>query len=186
MDHDNPGNYQGGFPMSRISLDHLFEIAHGLGAQIGYQDLHAIHPQLDAYTRLPLVMLDKSLTSNNRHHKCILAEEIGHLLFPPRAGHVSYHIGQSWDSLKCQDRYNVSVLVAQDERKALAWATDLLIPDDTFWEFAEKGPHLLYEWLEEFDVAMWFFEIKVGIILVRQPIRGRLKWIQTINRRQSS
>lgn len=168
--------------MSVITIDHLYTIADQLGGIVVYRDLHARHPQLDAYTRPPVIVIDKSLLRQPRHHRCVLAEEVGHLLYPPRPGHVSYHIAQSWDNLDSPSRENLSVLVAQDERKALQWATRMLIPDPVFWEYVDTGPHEIWEWLEEFEVEKWFFEVKVGLVRAQQPIRLRLRWREILKR----
>ena len=76
------------------SIDNLFDLADELGIDYAYDDLHnKQHPNLDGYADASkrLIVMDKSLLEKPRHHKCVLAEEIGHILFPPRPGHVAYH-----------------------------------------------------------------------------------------------
>ncbi|RJX18548.1 MAG: hypothetical protein C4570_06625 [Ammonifex sp.] len=168
--------------MGTITIDHLLLIASFLGARVTYSDLHAIHPKLEAYTRFPAIHLDKSLECRPRQHRCVLAEEIGHVCYPPRPGHVAYHVAGSWNSLDYEARDGLAVIVAQDERKALKWATGLLIPNSAFWRFAGKGPQSMEDWLEEFDVERWFLEAKIGLIRVSQPPRQRLQWRNLIKR----
>jgi hypothetical protein len=165
-----------------ITNDHLVLIASLLGARVTYSNLHAVHTRLEAYTRFPVIHLDRSLECRPRQHRCVLAEEVGHICYPPRPGHVAYHVADSWDKLDHAARDNLAVIVAQDERKALQWATGLLIPDSAFWRFAEKGPHRLEDWLEEFDVERWFLEAKIGLLRVSQPPKKRLKWREIIQR----
>jgi hypothetical protein len=168
--------------MTVISLEHLLQLAYDLCISISYRDLNGQHPQLLGYTRGRYITLDVSLRDKPRQHKCVLAEEIGHALYPPGANHISYHIAGGWAELNFLSRGNIEYSVGQDERHALKWATGLLIPDQAFWEYADDGRCFVWEWCEYFDVEQWFFEMKVGFIRAGQDPRRRMKWREIVRR----
>ena len=163
--------------MNQVLL--LQEIAYAHGIEIAYKNLHAKHPQLDGYAwpYQGLIVLDESLQGKLRQEKCVLAEEIGHCLYPPAAGHISYHYA-GYRHLSQWERDNLAVLVTKDERLALHWGTSFLIPDKAFWEYAQKGPHEWWEWLEHFDVEDWFMRAKFGFMRTKHPF----KWREMIKR----
>lgn len=164
------------------SIEVLFFVLGEMGARVEYKNLHARHPQLEGYTRPPVITLDSTLPDRPREHRAILAHEMGHLVYPPLPGHHRYHIASEWEALDYAGRDSIEHVVAKDERLAMKYATDLLIPDKLFWQFAATGPHEYWEWLEEFDVPKWFFEFKVGFIRAGQPARDRLKWRDVVVR----
>ena len=141
-----------------MSFESLLELARQLKITIEYQDLHhEQHSALDGYadTEKKLIVLDLSLRDNPRHHKCVLAEEIGHILFPPRPGHIAYHM-KGYHKLDHQCRSNIKAIVSQDERKALRWATSFLIPDAILQAAAKNNIDSIEDLAEWFDVEKWF------------------------------
>jgi len=135
-----------------------------------------------AYADERMVYLDKSLLKSQRKHKCILAEEIGHILHPPRPGHVAYHSTEYIQS-NSYGRSNLKIIVAQDERKALTWATGVLIPDVEIWRAIGEKRNTVYELADYFDVEEWFVRIKIGYIRRKaRDNRQRLKWRDIIRR----
>lgn len=129
-----------------------------------------------------LITLDHSLTNYRREHKCVLAEEIGHILHPPRPGHVAYHARGYYDTDHIE-RCNIRATVAQDERKALDWATGVLMPDVEFWRIVEKGENTLYQLADWFDVTDWFVRIKIGYVRRKARDHGKkFKWNDIIRR----
>jgi hypothetical protein len=143
-----------------------------MNIKIRYRNLSKIHPEFIAYAEPPYVYLDPKLDKLPRQKKCILLEEIGHCLYPPRAQHVAYH-GAKFRSLTQSSRDNLAVLVAKDEHLALQWGTSILIPDEAFWDFARIGPHELWEWIEHFDVEDWFMRTKIGFMRRKHPFKWR-------------
>ena len=164
------------------SVEQLLQLSCDLGISISYRDLCGQHPQLLGYTKKGSIFLDVSLKDKPRQHKCVLAEEIGHALYPPASSHVSYHIANGWAELDFLSRGNIEYSVGKDERQALKWATDLLIPDRAFWEYADEGLHSVWEWCDQFDVEQWFFEMKVGFVRAGQKPRDRMKWREIVRR----
>lgn len=152
----------------------LCQILYNFNIDIVYTDLHSKNPLLEAYT-LPQkqqIILDKSLPDRPRQHKCVLAEEVGHILYPSPFDSIQYHIAEYWN-LDFYQRGNVSYRHTKNERVGLLWATSFLIPDDEFWEFANKGTHEWWEWLERFDVEDWFMRRKVGFMRSKKHFKWR-------------
>lgn len=154
-----------------LDIEFLLGPAGTLRAKVTYQDLHARQPQLDAYTQGRGIVLDTFL--NRRQQRCVLAEELGHVLYPPGHGHVSYHLADSWGEMDYNEKWNLRWWVSKDEQAALRWATALLIPDCLFWEFAEAGPRPWWEWLECFDVEDWFMRWRMEFARQERPFKWR-------------
>lgn len=147
-------------------------IAESLGIRVFYKDLHSQKPLLDGYAipKQHLIIIDKTL-----HHtiqgNCVLAEEIGHCIYPPLSDHVIYHT--DYYSMNHWNRDNLAVKVAKEENQAIFFATNLLIPDSEFWKYFESGSHEIYEWCEHFHVAEWFMRRKIGFMRTKQRFRWR-------------
>jgi Zn-dependent peptidase ImmA (M78 family) len=164
-------------------LQDLYRVVDEQGIKLDYSSLRqfgggilgmfTVHPKVGLF-----ILLDESLLSSPREHRCVLAEEIGHALCPPRQGHIRFH----------RRRYNAAdndaIIVAQDERKALLWATSFLVPDVDFWRTATKcGLNTVPELAEHFCVTEWFVRAKIGF--VRRQARGqgvKLRWSDIIKR----
>lgn len=126
------------------------------------------------------IELDHSLLKNTRQHKCVLAEEIGHILHPPRPGHVRYHSMGFWQT---EGTSCIKAIVAQDERKALDWATGVLLPDVEFNRIMENGGYSLNEIAEMFEVERWMVDHKIGYYRRKERDRGRrVRWRELIRR----
>ncbi len=167
-----------------VTLDTLLLITDTLGIKVKFKDLNRNHIGLlgkaDANKRK--VVLDNSLKFCMREQKCILSEEIGHILYPPRPGHIAYHARGYYD-IDNIERSIIKVTVAQDERRALDWATNALIPDVEFWRAVEEGENILYQLADWFEVTEWFMRIKIGYIRRKALDNGtRLKWNDIIRR----
>lgn len=152
--------------------------ARELKIDVRYRNLQKKTPGLlgKANAAINTITLDTSLKLNPREHKCVLAEEIGHILFPPRPGHIAYHRKGYWykDST---ERCFIKGIVAQDERKALDWATGVLMPDVVFCRFIENGDKSLPEIADYFDVEEWFAKFKIAYVRRKAKLEGkRLSW----------
>lgn len=131
------------------------------------------------------ITIDWLLRNNYRQLKCVLAEEIGHILFPPRPAHIRYH-SKDFIHEDCIEMGNTTVIVDQDERKARKWAAKVLMPDDEFWQALREGTNTIYRLAEWFDVEEWFVLMKIGYVRVQARESGiKLKWRDIINREQS-
>ena len=162
-----------------ISLDTLKSLAVIYGISIVYEKLpKGLLGKANAETKT--ITLDVLLKDNPRQHKCVLAEEIGHIIIPPRPGHIRYH---SLDSWRCENFGLTKTIVAQDERKALDWATGVLIPNVEFDRIMAKGSYTLWEIEEVFEVERWLVEHKIGYYRRKQRDMGRrVKWRDLIRR----
>ncbi len=158
--------------MNKILL--LQETAYTHGIEIIYEDLrYTKHPLLKGYAwpGKGLIVLDKSLRSRPKQEKCVLAEEIGHCLYPPIANHIAYHYAE-YQHLNCWERDSLAVRVTKDELTALHWGTSFLIPDKNFWDYANKWPYDWLDWLDYFDVEDWFMKYKFWFMRTKHY----LKW----------
>lgn len=103
----------------------------------------------------PLIILDTQLKHSRRLHKCVLAEEIGHFYTSPRT-----------NLLVTYTSANLQIVESQDERKALQWGTDFLIPDAELIKALAEGYHSCFELAEYFDVTEWFMYRKLGFLKI--------------------
>lgn len=159
-----------------FSTDRLFYWARLLGITVMFADLPAgLLGQADADTKT--IILDRTLKSSARQFRCVLAEEIGHILHPPRPGHLRYHSKNYW---QMEDRSSIKHIVAQDERKALDWATGVLMPDVEFTRIMEAGNYSVSEIAELFEVEPWAALHKIGYY--RRKADRRVKWCDIIRR----
>jgi len=97
---------------------------------------------------------------------------------------LAYHVV----GYRYEDYYQRSYLksiVAQDERKALRWATNVLMPDLEFLHAVRKGNSTVYSLADYFDVEEWFVLAKIGFIRVQaRESGGKIKWRDIIKREQ--
>lgn len=135
-----------------------------------------------ANAEIKTITMNTSIEHISRLYKCVLAEEIGHILYPPRPGHVRYH-STGFVNLHFNQRGNTKIIVAQDERKALDWATSILIPDVEFDRIMEAGNYTIWEITERFDVERWLVDHKIGRYRRKEMDQGRkVKWRDIIKR----
>lgn len=164
-----------------ICYDDLIYIASSLGIEVVYRDIHSEKPLLDGYAvpHKKLIVLEKTL-KYTAHGLCVLAEELGHCVFPPLSNHITYHRSDyhNMNQWQCD---NLAVQVAKEENQAIFFATNLLIPDSQFWKFFETGPHDIWEWCEHFGVTEWFMRRKIGFMRVKK----RFQWKDAIARARS-
>lgn len=140
-------------------MEDLYRIITKRCIELEYDDLKSIGKGLlGLYVLDPaighLIVLDSHLLQQPRLHRCVLAEEIGHSFYPPRAGVIRFHCKHG----------NEAVIVAQDERKALRWATDFLMPDDEFCRAVSQGYVTMHELADYFYVEEWFVQAKIDFL----------------------
>lgn len=125
--------------------------------------------------RYPGIALDTSLRYQKREQKCVLAEEIGHVLTFPRTD-----IRSVYRSYRRHGECNETIIMAQDERRALAWAADFLIPDVELCQALSEGCRNCHELSEYFNVCEWIVHKKIGFLRVcfrRQGLKVKGKEI---------
>jgi Zn-dependent peptidase ImmA (M78 family) len=170
--------------MKKITLEILKNTAEILGIKIVYAKLPpGLLGKANAETKI--ISLNVSLRDNPVQEKCVLAHEIGHVLYPPRPGHIRYY-SRNFLDLNFYERSNIKAIVDQDERKALDWATRVLMPDGEFNRIAEEGNYSLKEIADFFDVEPWLVEHKVGYYRRKQRDAGKkIRWRDIIRRDQT-
>lgn len=165
--------------MAGVTVERLLILAYELGITVTYAILR---PGLDGMADAgnKRIVLSWSLRHRPRLLKSVLAEEIGHVLFPPRPGHVRYH-SRGYYSTKNSSM--VKHIVAQDERKALDWAASVLIPDVDFCNAIKEGVDTVPAMMEYFEVEDWLVWHKIGYIRRKARDSGhRVKWRGIIRR----
>lgn len=155
-------------PLSK--LEQLYDITCREGIYCEHTDLHAACPDLHGCyihdpTGGPVILLDKSLEYNTPLHACVLSEEVGHYFTAPRTDLTRvYHEHRE---------ANMMTKLAQDERKALRWATDFLIPDVELCRALTNGYRKSYELAEYFVVTEWFIKQKLELFRLQLLRMGR-------------
>ena len=167
--------------MGKVSTDLLFHWARGMGINIVFSTLRLGNLGV-ADAAKNIIVLDVSLRSNPRLLRCVLAHELGHILFPPRPGHIRYH---STNFIDANDGINsIKVIVGQDERMAQDWSTGILMPDAEFNRVIETGNYSINEIAEMFEVEPRFVLQKIGYYRRKEESAGRMvpKWRDLIRR----
>jgi Zn-dependent peptidase ImmA (M78 family) len=156
-----------------ICYDDLIYMASSLGIEVVYRDIHSKKPLLDGYAdpQKKLIVLEKSIEYTT-HGLCVLAEELGHCLYPPLSNHIMYH-RSDYHNMNQWNCDSLAVQVAKEENQAIMFATRLLIPNNEFWKYFSKGPREIWEWCEHFGVTEWFMRRKIGFMRAKQRFRWR-------------
>lgn len=100
-----------------------------------------------------IIILDKILHSFPRLHRCVLAEEIGH-----------YFTTIDTNLLIAYTSYANQIKLTRAERKAMQFATNLLIPNQELTDALDKGYRNYYELAEYFDVTEDFIRHKLDFL----------------------
>lgn len=146
----------------------LFDLIEQEGIYLEYASLFEkanVHGLYLSDSKTNVIILDGNLDKpeNIKLHKCVLAEEIGHHFTSPRTILYQLHGSCSLDRLKLKQ-------IAQDEYKALVWATNFIMPNVEFNRAVSEGCRSVYDLSEWFDVTPWFVYRKLGII--KRKYRG--------------
>lgn len=158
-------------------MQKILDIAHRERIYIAYRDLQStgdaqglyfIHPRAG-----PMILLDKSLLTRPKQHRCIAAHELGHHFYPPRNSAIAFHRSNHYSNISSQ----TAIIIQQDENKALHWATELLMPSAEVWSAIEDGCNTLPLLAERFGVEEWFVRFKIGYLRREERNRGwKLRW----------
>lgn len=167
----------------KITIDTVKSICGIYGIKIIYDSLPGgLMGRANARTKT--IILDASLRDNPKEEKCVLLEEVGHIIFPPRPGHIRYH---SRGFYKREDCSTIKHTVAQDERKARDWATSVLLGNVDIARIKEAGVYSLNELANHFDVTPWFMEHRIGYLRRKGYDNGqKIKWREIIKREHLS
>ncbi|NPV52168.1 MAG: hypothetical protein HPY71_01440 [Firmicutes bacterium] len=104
-----------------------------------------------------VILLDKDLKRDQALHNTVLGEECGHDATSPRGAVLTAY-------MSCGPR----VVTSQDERKAVEWAADFLIPDDELARAVYKlGLRTPWELAEYFEVMEWLVREKIELLSTR-------------------
>ncbi len=114
----------------------------------------------------PVILLDKRLLKHPRLYKCVLAEEIGHYFTAPVSNLLVVHTS-----------YNREIAMSADERRALKWATDFLIPDHKLLAAMHCGCLTVHELADHFQVTEWFMHRKLGFIYEQRNRLNQLNFL---------
>lgn len=93
---------------------------------------------------LPVIILDHRLEHNLPLHRSVLAEELGHHFTAP-----STSVAVAYTS------YSVALALSRDERRALRWACDYLLPVAEVAAAVERGIATPWDLAEHFLVTEW-------------------------------
>jgi hypothetical protein len=133
-----------------------------------------------ANSRTKTIILNNSLKDNPREEKCVLLEEIGHIIYPARPGHTRYH---SKDFLTRESCSLIRHTVAQDERLARDWATNVLLKNIDFDRIKEVGARSINELANYFDVEPWFMEQRIKYLRRKAHDNGqKVMWRDFMSR----
>jgi Zn-dependent peptidase ImmA (M78 family) len=155
-----------------INREHIFFDYDNLNQVGDVQGLYTIHPKIG-----PIILLDKSLHSNLKTHRCVAAHELGHHFHPPRSGIIVFH-SNNYSSQQ-------GITIHQDENKALRWSTELLMPSKEVWAAIKNGYDSVSALADYFNVTEWFARAKIGYIRREERKKGRkLKWRDIIRKEQ--
>lgn len=144
-----------------------------------YKELRPVGAVLGLYINTiqtgPIIVLDKLLLSRPQNHRCILAHEIGHYFHPPRSGVVVFHTHSLYG--------NEEIILSQDERKAMRYATNLLMPSEEVWKAISDGYNTIPLLADFFYVTEWFARAKINFMRVEEKEQGKkLKWRDIIRK----
>lgn len=109
---------------------------------------------------LPMIILDHRLETNRPLHRSVLAEELGHYWTAPRTS-----IAMPSTS------YTLEVELSREERRAIQWACDYLMPVDRFAEAIRAGLTSPADLAEHFEVTEWL--VRKRIEFLRNKLRRR-------------
>ncbi len=137
----------------------LYEIVEREGIILRYDDLATTPDEIlglyyySRRTLRPIIILDSRLRGRVAEHDSVLAEEVGHHITSPRISVVDAHACQgSW------------IIISQDERRAMEWACDILVPSDVLCSVVRNGRDSLWELAEYFEVTDWLMSYKLDML----------------------
>lgn len=148
-------------------MEDLFHLVEREGIYLRYVDLSGAPGRTvyglyyrDPIRDLPMILLDHRVETSRPLHRSVLAEELGHHFTAPRTS-----VAVPFTS------YTLEVELSRDERRALRWACDYLMPVDRFTEAVLSGLRTPWELAEHFEVTEWLVWRRLDFL--RQDLRRR-------------
>lgn len=136
-------------------MDRLTELAESEGIFLSYcnlqfdgRDLYGLYfydPQ-----RGPFILLDKSIRVDHKLHRSVMAEELGHHFTVPQT-----------NILLPYTSYAYSLSLERDERRAIRWACDFLMPTQKFVTQIQSCGGNLAALADEFQVTPWLVRWRI-------------------------
>jgi len=166
-------------------MQKIYEIAENEEIYIAYDDLQKIGDIQGFYTidprAGPIIVLDLSLLSQPRLHRCVAAHELGHHFYPPRINAttiIAFYRSNQYTSYSQKE-----IIVGQDENRALKWATELLMPSEAVRTAIKEGYNTIHLLADYFSVTEWFARAKIGFLRREERDQERkVKWRDMIKR----
>ncbi|SFR12413.1 ImmA/IrrE family metallo-endopeptidase [Desulfoscipio geothermicus] len=140
-------------------MESLFRVANELQIKIIYIPLGHINNGLFGLS-LPesrTIILDVKLLQPeyDKLHRCIMAEEIGHMV-----------AGATVNALGIHTNYSLNRKITEEEEKALLWATEKLIPTNEITLLLQEGFFNCEDLADYFGVTVWFMFRKLEFMQV--------------------
>lgn len=170
-------------------MQKIYEIAENEEIYIAYKNLQQAGDIQGLYTidpRVgPIIVLDLSLLSQPRLHRCVAAHELGHHFYPPRLNTTTVVAFYRSDQYTIDNQKEI--IRTQDENKALRWGTELLMPSDEVWDAIKDGYNTIPLLADRFNVTEWFARAKIGYIRLEERSKGvKLKWRDIISKKKTT
>lgn len=130
-------------------MDLLYRLAAEMKIDIIYVTLNSIDENIfGLYSPVSnTIFLDVNLLKleNYKLHCCVLAEEIGHKV-----------TGITCNALSIHTNYSLVRKITEDEKRALKWATEKLIPTRELISLLNEGFYNCEDLSDYFGVTEWF------------------------------
>lgn len=141
-------------------MEDLFHLLKQKGIYVNYVDLSAAPGRTiyglyyyDLVRHLPMILLDYRVEASRPLHRSVLAEELGHHFTAPVTS-----LAVPYTS------YSLEVALTREERRAIQWACDYLMPVNRFAEAVLSGLRTPWELAEHFEVTEWLVWRRVDFL----------------------
>lgn len=135
-------------------MEGLRAICEREGVSVSYQTLDPDRGLLGMYVREGIgkwgIILDKSLATQPRWERCVMAEEVGH--------HKTAGPGTVFVVHFC---YHSVIQMNKTETSALRWGTEYLMPTTEFARAIQRGRRSIAELADYFYVTPWMVRRKL-------------------------
>lgn len=139
-------------------MDPLLKLVEEEGIFLTYRDLSKCSRPIyglyfyDERRKQPFIVLDKTLREGSAMFRSVLAEELGHHFTVPQSSVIVPYTS-----------YSYKLQLSRDERRALQWACDFLMPDSEFVKSLASAESV-ESIAEIFNVTPWLVRWKVQFL----------------------